>query len=151
MGTIVRERIRKGLPPPRSCHRLPRSPILIVVLIGRPQPNVALPVPPHSAGLQPTRVPSTWLQTDGGKSTRLNGLDRTHSLQIFSSLTGRAPKKTRRSNLVMSLTSSIGDRLAHRRPYSRRRRQWLRLGSVVVLGVVLERGHGRWDRFTAVE
>ncbi|KAG9313196.1 hypothetical protein JVU11DRAFT_6654 [Chiua virens] len=68
-----------------------------------PQSTLGLLTPPHSAGLPPTRVPSIWLETDGGNSTRLNGLDRTHSLQIFSSLMTRTPRRTRRSNLVMSL------------------------------------------------
>ena len=106
MGAIVREHVRKGLPPPRSYRSCLFLVYILTLLTGHPEPKVALPTPPHSAGLPPTRVPSIWVETDGGKSTRLNGLDRTHSLQIFSSLTGRTPKKARRSNLVMSLTGS---------------------------------------------
>ncbi|KAF8547781.1 hypothetical protein OG21DRAFT_848600 [Imleria badia] len=68
-----------------------------------PEPKLSLPTPPHSAGLPPTRVPSIWLETDAGKSTHLSALDRSHSLQIFSSL---SPRKMRRSNLVMSLSGS---------------------------------------------
>lgn len=115
MSNVTHEQARKDLPPQRSCcfffflyiclHWTPHLfPISICRRIGYPEPSVALPTPPHSAGLQPTRVPSIWLETDGGKSTRLNGLDRTHSLQIFSSLMSRTPRKSRRSNLVMSLT-----------------------------------------------
>ncbi|KAG6381779.1 hypothetical protein JVT61DRAFT_385 [Boletus reticuloceps] len=108
MDNLSREHTRKAVPPQRpyrfslSCPYLPDS-------TGHPEPTLALPSPPHSAGLHPTRVPSIWLESDGGNSTHLNGLDRTHSLQIFSAL---APRRARRSNLVMSLTrtgSSDGD------------------------------------------
>ncbi|KAH0836832.1 hypothetical protein J3R83DRAFT_8608 [Lanmaoa asiatica] len=114
MGNFGHEQVQKALPPQRSCclssfsHTCSRSPFQFSIYhrTGHPEPTLALPTPPHSAGLPPTRVPSIWLETDGGKSTRLNGLDRTHSLQIFSSLTSRTPRKSRRSNLVMSLTGS---------------------------------------------
>ncbi|KAF8840403.1 hypothetical protein BDN67DRAFT_1069320 [Paxillus ammoniavirescens] len=71
-----------------------------------PEPRAALPQPPHTAGLPRTNIPSIWLDGDGGPGTRLNGLDRSHSLQIFSSLNSRTPQKGRRSNLVMSLSNS---------------------------------------------
>ncbi|KAF9224162.1 hypothetical protein BS17DRAFT_880160 [Gyrodon lividus] len=71
-----------------------------------PEPKAALPEPPHTAGLPHTIVPSIWLEPDSGPGTRLNGLDRSHSLQIFPSLSARTPQKGRRSNLVMSLSNS---------------------------------------------
>ncbi|KIJ21052.1 hypothetical protein PAXINDRAFT_152746 [Paxillus involutus ATCC 200175] len=71
-----------------------------------PEPRAALPQPPHTAGLPRTNIPSIWLDGDGGPETRLNGLDRSHSLQIFPSLNTRTPQKGRRSNLVMSLSNS---------------------------------------------
>ncbi|KAG8221101.1 hypothetical protein J3R82DRAFT_2622 [Butyriboletus roseoflavus] len=110
MDTFAHERVHKTLPPQRLCcvpsFLYTCSHVPTHHRTAYPEPSLALPIPPHSAGLPPTRVPSIWLETDGGDSTRLNGLDRTHSLQIFSSLMTRTPRKTRRSNLVMSLVGS---------------------------------------------
>ena len=99
---ITNEPSRKVLPPQRPyCPSLSRT--HADAHPGHPEPTLALPVLPHSAGLPVTRVPSIWLETDAGKSTHLNGLDRSHSFHLFSSLTA---KKARRSNLVMSLAGS---------------------------------------------
>ncbi|KIK99131.1 hypothetical protein PAXRUDRAFT_823095 [Paxillus rubicundulus Ve08.2h10] len=91
MGNSVNEIIK------RPMRFLPRR---------HPEPKAALPQPPHTAGLPRTNIPSIWLDGDGGPETRLNGLDRSHSLQIFPSLNTRTPQKGRRSNLVMSLSNS---------------------------------------------
>ncbi|KAI9570864.1 hypothetical protein HD554DRAFT_2240595 [Boletus coccyginus] len=100
----VHEQVRKAVPPKRASFLLLVHTLTLTSLTGHPEPTLALPTtPPRSAGLPSTRVPSIWLETDSGNSTRLNSLDRSHSLHIFSSLT---PKKARRSNLVMSLTGS---------------------------------------------
>ncbi|KIJ65451.1 hypothetical protein HYDPIDRAFT_167144 [Hydnomerulius pinastri MD-312] len=71
-----------------------------------PEPNAALPQPPHTAGLPRTNIPSAWLGAGAGPGARLNGLDRSHSLSIFPSLTIQTRQQGRRSNLVMSLSSS---------------------------------------------
>lgn len=98
------EHARKAFLPKRT-YSFPSSYPYSRLYTGHPEPTVALPTPPHSAGLPPTRVPSIWLETDAGKSTRLNSLDRSQSLQLFSSLS-LSPRKMRRSNLVMSLSES---------------------------------------------
>ncbi|KAG1738968.1 hypothetical protein EDB19DRAFT_1909017 [Suillus lakei] len=66
-----------------------------------PEPTVSLPEPPHTAGLPPTVIPSIWIDADSGPGLRPNGLDRSHSMQIFPSL-----RQGRRSDLVMSLSQS---------------------------------------------
>lgn len=66
-----------------------------------PEPTVSLPEPPHTAGLPQTAIPSIWIDADSGPGLRPNGLDRSHSMQIFPSL-----RQGRRSELVMSLSRS---------------------------------------------
>lgn len=66
-----------------------------------PEPTVSLPEPPHTAGLPRTAIPSIWIDADSGPGLRPNGLDRSHSMQIFPSL-----RQGRRSELVMSLSRS---------------------------------------------
>lgn len=66
-----------------------------------PEPTVSLPEPPHTAGLPRTSIPSIWIDADSGPGLRPNGLDRSHSMQISSSL-----RQGRRSELVMSLSRS---------------------------------------------
>ncbi|KAJ8587570.1 hypothetical protein M405DRAFT_863633 [Rhizopogon salebrosus TDB-379] len=65
-----------------------------------PEPTVSLPDPPHTAGLPRTTIPSIWIDTDS-PGVRLNGVDRSHSMQIFPTL-----RHGRRSELVMSLSQS---------------------------------------------
>ncbi|KAG1874434.1 hypothetical protein F4604DRAFT_1764685 [Suillus subluteus] len=70
-----------------------------------PEPTVSLPEPPHTAGLPRTSIPSIWIDADSGPGLRPNGLDRSQSMQISSSL-----RQGRRSELVMSLSrSDAGD------------------------------------------
>jgi hypothetical protein len=70
-------------------------------IAGAPEPTVSLPEPPHTAGLPQTAIPSIWIDADSGPGLRPNGLDRSHSMQIFPSL-----RQGRRSELVMSLSRS---------------------------------------------
>ncbi|KAG1747964.1 uncharacterized protein EDB91DRAFT_1115720 [Suillus paluster] len=67
-----------------------------------PEPTVSLPEPPHTAGLPRTTIPSIWIDADSSPGMRPNGLDRSHSMQIFPSLR----QGGRRSDLVMSLSQS---------------------------------------------
>lgn len=70
-------------------------------IAGAPEPTVSLPEPPHTAGLPRTAIPSIWIDADSGPGLRPNGLDRSHSMQISTSL-----RQARRSELVMSLSRS---------------------------------------------
>lgn len=94
---------RKQLPDRTNPCHFPPS-LANLYILGAPEPTVSLPSlpePPHTAGLPRTMIPSIWIDPDSGPGVRLNGLDRSHSMQIFPSL-----RHGRRSDLVMSLSQS---------------------------------------------
>ena len=125
----------------------------VPVPIGHPQFNAALRAPPHSTDLQLTRVPSIWPGTDGGHPSEryqpdpfVTDMSLSHRADAEEDVTEQPRHEPHELESLR-----LGDRLAHRRPHTRRRCQRPRLGSGVVLGVGLERGHGRWDGLTAVK
>ena len=102
-GTEYARPPRKQLPNRTSPYHFPPS-LANLYILGAPEPTVSLPSlpePPHTAGLPRTTIPSIWIDAESGPGVRLNGLDRSHSMQIFPSL-----RHGRRSDLVMSLSQS---------------------------------------------
>ena len=120
----------------------------VPVPIGHPQFNAALRAPPHSTDLQLTRVPSIWPGTDGGHPSEryqpdpfVTDMSLSHRADAEEDVTEQPRHEPHELESL-----GLGDRFAHRRPYTRRRCQRLQLGFGLKCG-----GDGRWDWFTAVE